>query len=110
MNDIVQSASPSARKLYDALVNRIQRFGTFEEQRKKTSVHLSRRSAFAGVQFRREYLILTLKSERPIESERVGKCEQVSRNRWHCEIRVGSAAEIDAELMRWMKDAYEFCG
>jgi Domain of unknown function (DUF5655) len=110
MSDIVENASPAAQQLYSALVNRIQRFGMFEEQRKKTSVHLSRRSAFAGVQFRREYLILTLKSERPIESERVGKSEQLSRNRWHCEIKVGSAAELDPELMRWMRDAYELCG
>src|SRR4051812_32891657 len=106
MNDIVGCASPASRQLYQTLLNAVRAFGTFEEQRKKTSVHLSRRSAFAGVQFRREYLILILKSEQPIESGRVRKCEQASRNRWHCEIKVQNANDFDAELMKWIKDAY----
>ena len=110
MTDIVESATPRARQLYSALLSRLGRVGTFDEERKKTSVHLSRRSAFVGVRFRQEYLILTLKADQPIQSERVEKSEQVSRNRWHCDIKVRREAEIDAELMKWLTDSYDLCG
>jgi len=83
--------------------------GAFEEEPKKTSVHLVRGSAFVGVQLRREYLIVTIKSEKPIKSARITKGEQVSRNRWHSEMRVSNDTDFDWELLTWLKAAYDLC-
>jgi hypothetical protein len=64
-----------------------------QEERKKTSVHLVRGSAFVGVHFRQKHLIVTIKSDRAIKSPRVLKSEQVSRNRWHSEVKGASDAD-----------------
>jgi hypothetical protein len=104
------SATPEALRLYRALLMSFHSLGPFQEEPKKTSVHLTNKSAFAGVHFRRNHLILTIKSADRIDSPRVIKAEQVSKNRWHCDVKVTTEAEIDAPLKTWMKNAYLLCG
>ena len=104
------SASPEALLLYRALLTSLRSLGPFEEESKTTSVHLTNKSAFVGVHFRRKYLILTIKSAERIDSPRVIKAEQVSKNRWHCDVRFTPETEIDASLKAWMKNAYLLCG
>ena len=106
---VVTSASPAAQELYGDLVRAIRTLGPYEEELKKTSVHLARASAFVGVQFRRHYLLLTIKSDAPIQSHRVKKSEQISKNRWHSELRLSSDADIDSQLLAWLSAAYDLC-
>ncbi len=106
---VLTSASPTAQHLYRSLLTALRAMGPFQEEMKKTSVHLVRRSAFVGVQLRREYLIVTIKSEKPIKSARISKSEQVSRNRWHGEVRISSETDFDRELLAWLKGAYDLC-
>jgi len=80
--------------------------GPVSEEPKKTSIHLVRTTAFAGIATRKDALILTLKSKTDLESPRVHRTEQASANRWHVEIRLKSPADVDAELRRWLTDAY----
>jgi hypothetical protein len=107
--NVVIGASGAAQELYRNLLSALKKLGPFEEELKKTSVHLVRASAFAGVQFRRQFLLITIKSAGPLNSERVVKQEQVSKNRWHSEIRVSSDADIDAQFLVWLKTAYDLC-
>src|SRR5207302_1914247 len=100
-------ASPETRRLYDDLRVALRRLGPFEEEVKKTCIHLARRSAFVGVHPRKSSLLITIKSELPIRSPRIVKTEQVSKSRWHCELKLTSPAEIDAELLGWAKAAYD---
>src|ERR1700752_4013095 len=102
-------ASPETHRLYVHLCDELRRIGPFEEEIKKTSIHLARRSAFVGVHPRNSSLLITIKSEQPIRSPRVEKAEQVSRSRWHCEVKLSSAAEIDPEFLGWAKAAYDLC-
>lgn len=106
---VLTNASPTAQHLYRSLLTVLRPVGAFQEELKKTSVHLVRGSAFVGVQLRRERLIVTIKSEKPIKSERITKGEQVSRNRWHSEVRVSSDADFDPEMLGWLKAAYDLC-
>jgi hypothetical protein len=71
------------------------------------SVHLTRRTAFAGVATRKDAVVLTLKSPTDIRSRRIATHEQSSANRWHLEVRLTDPSDIDAELIRWMKRSYE---
>ena len=102
-----EGRSPAVRQIYDRLLAAATSFGPFEEDPKKTSIHLNRRTAFAGVATRKDVLILTLKSAHDIESPRVAKHEQVSAHRWHLEVKLQEPEEIDRELVGWLKDAYE---
>ncbi|MEP7271215.1 MAG: DUF5655 domain-containing protein [Acidobacteriota bacterium] len=63
-------------------------------------------SALAGVATRKDYLILTIKSDRKLDSQRIHKAEQTSARRFHHEIKLASPDAIDEELIGWLKEAY----
>ena len=97
---------PTVRAIYARILQAASQFGPFTEEPKKTSIHLVRQSAFAGIATRKGVLILTLKAEREIRSPRVTRSEQASKNRWHLIVRLNNPAEIDAELVKWLREAY----
>src|SRR5437879_4517592 len=101
---------PETRDLYAELLRALESLGKFAEERKKTSVHLVRKSAFAGVHPRRKYLIGTVKAAEPIDSQRIFKTGQVSKSRWHCDLKLTTKSEIDAELLGWLAKAYDISG
>ena len=56
------------RAIYDRLVEMAESFGPGEQDPKKTSIHLSRGTAFAGVVVRKAHIVLTIKYDRPSDS------------------------------------------
>ena len=99
--------TPAVRAIYKQLLSTAKAIGPFKEDPKKTSIHLTRRSAFAGVATRKNALILTIKSATDIKSPRIFKHEQASANRWHLEVRLEDPKQVDAELKSWLKAAME---
>ena len=99
--------TPPVRAIYQRLLSAAKAIGPFTEDPKKTSIHLTRRSAFAGIATRKNALILTIKSATDIKSPRIFKREQASANRWHLELRLEDPKQIDAELKSWLKAAME---
>ena len=97
----------ATRKIYESLLRASRKFGLVVEDPKKTSIHLNNKTAFAGVATRKSTIILTIKSDRKLSSPRIHKSEQTSASRFHHEVRLSSPAEVDAELTRWLKAAYE---
>jgi uncharacterized protein DUF5655 len=95
------------RAIYERLLSTAKTIGPFSEDPKKTSIHLTRRTAFAGVATRKDALILTLKSTADIKSPRIFKREQASANRWYIEVRLEDPKQVDAELKSWLKAAME---
>jgi hypothetical protein len=95
------------RDIYDALLAVCREFGRVAEDAKKTSIHLNRKYAFAGVRTGKDHIILTIKSSAEIPSPRIRKKEQASAHRWYCDIKLTSSREIDAEVIRWLRDSYE---
>jgi Domain of unknown function (DUF5655) len=102
--------APAVRAIYDRILSAARRFGPFQEEPKKTSIHLARKTAFAGVATRKDALILTLKSAMDLKSPRVSKHEQASANRWHLEVRLDDPAQVDGEIEGWLRAAYELAG
>ena len=98
---------PSVFATYRRVVDVARTFGPVAEEAKKTSIHLMRHTAFAGIAPRRSSLVLTLKSRRDIRSPRVEKREQTSANRWHVEVRLTSPAQVDRQLTAWLPAAYD---
>ena len=97
----------AVRKTYEAILSALRPIGPFEEQAKKTSIHLVRRSAFAGVATKKDSLVLTIKSAERISGDRVHRVEQTSANRWHVEVRLTSPSDVDNELKSWLQAAYD---
>jgi len=97
-----------AAEIYEGLLRALEPLGTFEVEEKKTSLHLKAgKSAFLGVHPRKEGLRLNIVLAREIKNSRVVKSDQVSKSRYHNEIDVRTATQIDAELSDWLKEAYE---
>jgi Domain of unknown function (DUF5655) len=101
---------PSVLATYRRVVDVARTFGPVAEETKKTSIHLVRHTAFAGIATRRSSLVLTLKSASDIRSPRVEKREQTSANRWHVEVRLTAPAQVDRQLTAWLRAAYELAG
>jgi len=108
--DQFEKAAPSVRATYDAILKASRELGKVREAPKKTSIHLMRETTFAGVTVRRDALILTLKSNDAIDSERVHKAERMSAKRYYNEIRVKSPREVNRELREWLAASYELSG
>ena len=100
----------TTRKIYESLLKTSRKFGSIVEDPKKTSIHLNNKTAFAGVATRKSAIILTIKSDRKISSSRIHKSEQTSASRFHHEAKLTSPAEVDGELLKWLKDAYALSG
>lgn len=98
------------RQIYDALLKRVRQFGPVVEDPKKTSIHLVKTTAFAGVATRKSALILTIKSDRDLDSPRIHKSEQTSARRFHHEVKLTAPAEVDAELIGWLEEGYALSG
>lgn len=99
--------SPQVRATYERILDEISRIGPFTEEPRKKSIHLLHSVAFAGMHPRKGHLILTLRTDRPIEHPRVNRSEHVSANRWHVEIKLSDPSEVDANIVDWLRLAME---
>ena len=105
-----ENKDAAVRRTYDELLKKVKRFGRVAEEPKKTSIHLVNNTAFAGVATRKNSINLTIKGDCKLSSPRIHKTEQVSARRFHYELKLTSPAEVDAELVGWLKNAYALSG
>jgi hypothetical protein len=103
---LFEGKDPVVRAIYERLLDEIRPLGPFTAEAKKTSIHLVRTSGFAGVHPRKSYLYLNLRLDHAVDSPRAARVEQVSKNRWHNEIRLDHPDQIDSELLSWLREAY----
>ena len=98
--------SPASQATYTKVIAAVSKLGPYEVEEKKTSLHLTRGRAFAGVHPRANGIILNLVFDAPLKNARVHKSEQVSANRHHVEFKLEDPAEVDSQLVTWIKRAY----
>ena len=110
VNSHFAGKDPALRAIYDDLLTTARKFGPVGEDPKKTSIHLTRKTAFAGIQVRKGCLILTVKADGPIDSPRIVRSEQTSAHRYHHEVKLSGTGDVDADLRGWLKKAYEMSG
>ena len=92
--------------IYRALLEAIGGFGPIEVQPKSTSIHLVAGSAFAGVHPMKNRLRLNIRTDHPLGGERIVRTEQISARRFHNEVDLRSTADVDRELLDWLRAAY----
>ena len=85
----------------------MHKIGLVIEEPKKTSIHWVNSSALAGVATRKTYLLLNIKSDHKLESPRIDKSEKISASRYHQEVKLEKIADVDDEVMEWLRAAYE---
>jgi hypothetical protein len=103
----LQGREPIVAKIYARLLSQAESFGPVTEDPKKTSIHLVRSTAFAGIAVQQRAIVLTLRLTHDVRSARVRRHEQASRNRWHLELKLESPADVDRDVMNWLREAYD---
>ncbi len=98
--------TPPVQALYSNLTDKLKEFGPFVIEEKKTSFHVVNRAAFAGIHPRKDYFIVNIVSAEAIKNPRITKCEQVSKSRFHNELKIEKVEDIDSQLLTWLKEAY----
>ena len=107
VSDHLQDKDPVVSAIYTRLLDSLRQFGTVTESAKKTSIHLDNRSGFAGVYTRKNAINLNFRTSTRIDSPRIDKIEQHSAKRFMHTVKLTSPDQIDAELLGWLKSAYE---
>jgi len=99
--------SPVSQSPYAKVIVAVSKLGPFEVEEKKTSLHLTHGRAFAGVHPRANNgIVVNLVFDAPLKNARVHNTEQVSANRHHVELKLEDPAEVNYELVAWIKQAY----
>jgi len=96
--------------IYDGLLRCLERFPEYEVETKQASLHVVHGRAFLGVHPRKHALLVNIVLSRPIESERLKRSERVSASRFHNEIVLRAATELDDEFTGWLREAYALTG
>ena len=104
---LFDKSDPAVRTTYERLLIRVRRIGPVTAEQNKTSIHLKSRAAFAGVHPLKSRLDLSIVSDAPIADPRVTKRDRISASRYHNIVSISSPRDIDAQLIEWLKRAYE---
>jgi hypothetical protein len=101
---------PSVLATYEAILGHARSLGPVKVESKKTSIHLVRTTAFAGVATRKSWLILTFEvgcgSEESCESRSTSR-----RRRTAGILKSSSRARLGRrELKHWLAAAYKLAG
>ena len=106
INRHFDNRTPGVRASYERLLNAARAFGPFQEEPKKTSIHLVRRTAFAGIATQKGALILTVKADSDHPGSAAIRRQKTSANRWHLEFRLERPEDVDPALVRLLEKAY----
>ncbi len=102
-----EGRSAVVREIYDTILAVSREFGPFVEDPKKTSIHLNRKYAFAGIRTMKDALMLTFKTDAEPESDRIARTERASAKRWYAYAKFASPGDIDHEVIGWLRRSYE---
>ena len=109
LDEIYTGAKASQRPIHEALMKQINKFGEFEITPKKGDVSLRRKKQFAMIgpktntRFEVGINIKGLKKHPRLQEQPAGSmCNYI--------IPLTDAKEVDAELIAWIKSAYEGAG
>jgi hypothetical protein len=105
-----ENREPVVKDIYQAIIRTAKKFGPVKEDPKKTSIHLVRKTAFAGIATRKSGLVLTVKSDSNVGNKRIARREQASANRWHLEIKLDAPEQVDQEIAAWLEKSYQIAG
>ncbi len=107
---IFARSEPRVRALVETLIERVRALPGVSVDPKGTCIHLNRRVAFAGLHPRKTAMLLNLRTSAPIGSGRIRKVERASAHRYHNEMLLESAGDLDPELMGWIAEAHALAG
>jgi hypothetical protein len=98
---------PEAKALFDALTKKLRSFGPLRVDAVKSSVNLIARRHIGGVRVLKDGLRVGFVLERKLASPRVKRAEWIGGSKYAHSVKVTSPGGLDAELLAWLKEAYD---
>jgi len=96
-----------ARPLYNRLEEEIKKkIGPFKVESLPCCIHLVSTFTFAAVYALKNKIRIHFALDHKLESPRIDKSSQISKNRYQHSIDIEKGDEIDKELISWLKHAY----
>jgi predicted transport protein len=96
----------SLKKLYEALLSEINKFGTVTLNPVQSGINLKAKTTFASIKPKKDYLMLEFLLEKKEDVFPVAKTFQISKNRFAHFVQLQNKTEIDEQLINWLKRAY----
>ncbi len=96
-----------ARSLYEILIIKVAAFGEVEVHIGKWGITVRHLSTFLSVMIEKKHLTLIFISAGPIDEFPVYQTHQHSGSRYNNAVKIESEEEMDDQLMRWLREAWE---
>jgi hypothetical protein len=107
VDHLFEGKAPELRAAFDHLIQKLQAFGEVRVAPKQTSIHLEKNSGFAGVHPRKSYFNLEFRTDYKIDNPRITRVQQLSARRFEHTVKLENVRDVDEQLLKWLKDAYE---
>ncbi len=107
VESLFEGKAPELRETFDYLITQLRKLGEINVAPKQTSIHLEKNSGFAGVHPRSTYFNLEFRTDYKIDDPRITRVQQLSARRFEHTVKLAKKSDVDAQLLKWLKDAYE---
>jgi hypothetical protein len=105
----LERTSPEVGKAFRAILDVVERLGPVPVRilPLKTMIVFATQANFGGVSFTRARLDLGFFLDVPLRHRRIRRSERISPRKVANHVHISTAAEIDAEVEQWLREAYE---
>jgi hypothetical protein len=103
----LQHASAEVKSTFDKLKEILDGLGPHGVVAVKTMILLRGTANFGGIVVRRASLDLSFVTSRMQRHARIHKSEQVGPRKFAHHTRLASPAEVDAQIVSWLREAYQ---
>jgi hypothetical protein len=100
-------ASPHVKEIATSVLDVLARLGPHGVVPVKTMILLRATSNFAGLTVRRDALDVNFILRRSLSHQRIHKTERMGPSKYAYGVRLSSAADVDAQLKAWLREAYD---
>jgi uncharacterized protein DUF5655 len=107
LDDLFARSEPHVRKTFHEYARLVRTCGPVRMIPQKTRVVFQARMRFAGATPRKSHLLCHFILSRKIDNPRFHKIETFNPRCHAHYLRVSEDAELDAEVARWLREAYE---
>ncbi len=104
--DHLEGKPENLLEIYHRLEAVFSGFGDYRVEAVKTALYFKKLSTFAGIVFRKDHLRLEFFLDHEEDVFPVEKIVHYSKNRIVHTVSLSSVAEIDRQLLSWLKESY----
>ncbi len=87
-------------------MQKVGKFGHVRVDAVKTSINIAAKSHFAGVQVLKTSLKLGFMCDRSLDDQRILSSQQLADTNLSHTVSLAQEADVDAQLLCWMRHAY----